>query len=480
MKSRFGLIRIASTLSVLGCFTFSACSGPGGGSVTPQAQSPAGATTQSASRFLPSAQQGAPVSADFDYTTNPSTRIAWTVGSKPAAFPSPSQCVALFGLVCYTPSSIRAAYNVPAALTGAGQTIVIVDAYGSPTVQSDLHTFDSAMGLSDPTLNIIYPGGKPPALVPNHHNTLSWAAETSLDVQWAHAIAPGATIDLVIGANNGGNVLNLAQKYAVDHHLGNVMSLSFGAPEAAIKGLGNNTQVMQADAVYQAAAAAGITVFASSGDQGATNFGVCKACTVVNALFPASDPLVTSVGGTHLFFDITTAGAAAAGYQGEDVWNDTNACPFGCTSGPGGATGGAPSKIFAAPPYQQALSGNNARTTSDVAYNASPYTGILVFLGAWAPQGAGFYFFGGTSEGSPQWAAITALADQSVGGSLGPINPKLYAIGANPAKYAADFHDVTSGNNDFNGPGFSANAGYDLPTGLGTPNATNLINDLTH
>ena len=162
MKSRFGVIRIASTLSVLGCFAFSACSGPGGGSVTPQAQSPAGGTTQSASRFLPSAQQGTPVSADFEYTTNPPIRLAWAAGSKPAQLPTPSDCVAAQGLACYTPSSIRSAYNIPADLTGAGQTIVIVDAYGSPTVRSDLHIFDSVMGLPDPTLNIIYPGGKPP------------------------------------------------------------------------------------------------------------------------------------------------------------------------------------------------------------------------------------------------------------------------------------------------------------------------------
>jgi subtilase family serine protease len=120
--------------------------------------------------------------------------------------------------------------------------------------------------------------------------------------------------------------------------------------------------------------------------------------------------------------------------------------------------------------------GQSTCTTSDVGYNASVYTGVLVYLGYENPPQ--FFFFGGTSEGAPQWAALTALADQAAGHGLGLINPKLYAAGANPGKYSSDFHDVTSGDNGFLGPGFPAKAGYDLPTGLGTPNAANLINDL--
>lgn len=473
MTPRFVRTRFGLAFTTLAAFALSACSGGNGSSVTPQAQNSNAAASQTASRFLPSAKTSAPDSSDIIYNVNPPNTLVYVAGSIPAAFPSPSQCAAALGFACYTPSDIRGAYNIPSTLTGAGQTIVIVDAYGSPTVRADLHTFDLAMGLSDPTLNIIYPGGKPPSLLPNHHNTASWANETSLDVQWAHAIAPAATIDLVIAASNSGNVLNNAEKYAVDKHLGSVMSLSFGSPEAAIKGRGNNIQLMQADAVYQEAQGKGMTVFSSSGDSGATD-----GTAVVSANFPASDPLVTSVGGTNLFYDVTPSAVTAVGYQGEDVWNDSNACPFGCKHGIFGATGGAPSAIFAAPSYQQALSGNSARTTSDVGYNASVYTGVLVYLGFANP--AGFYFFGGTSEGSPQWAALTALADQSAGTSLGFINPKLYAIGANPSKYASDFHDVTSGNNNLNGPGFPAGSGYDIPTGLGTPNAGNLIFDLTH
>src|SRR5262249_38384030 len=157
----------------------------------------------------------------------------------PHAFPTPSECVADFGLACYTPAEIRTAYNIPASATGAGQTIVIVDAYGSPTIASDLHIFDLAMGLPDPTLNIFYPTGKP-ATTPAHKGLpANWSSETSLDVEWSHAIAPAATIDLVVAATPYGDVLNVAQRFAVDHHLGNVMSLSFGAPENAINGKGN-------------------------------------------------------------------------------------------------------------------------------------------------------------------------------------------------------------------------------------------------
>lgn len=461
----------------------SGCSGSGGsipssGEVA-TTNGPTKTATLSQSRFLPSAKAGPADNSDIIYDVNPPHIPAGTAPNILPPFPPPSACEQPLGvgpgrgLACYTPALIRAGYNIPSTLDGKGQTIVIVDAFGSPTVRSDLHIFDQAMGLPDPTLNIFYPGGKPPPLGPSRlHNTLSWASETSLDVQWSHAIAPGATIDLVIAATNSGNVLNNAERFVVQNHLGNVMSMSFGSPEAAIRGLANNTQLQQADAIYQAAAAAGITVFASTGDFGATNAGLCRSCTVVNAQFPASDPLVTAVGGTNLFLSDTGV------YQSEDVWNDSvpAQCPFGCTRGVFGATGGAPSRIFAAPAYQQALSGNPARTTADVGYNASVYTGILVYLGFENPPQ--FFFFGGTSEGAPQWAALTALADEAAGHRLGLINPTLYAIGANPGKYAADFHDITSGNNDFFGPGFSAKAGYDLPTGLGTPNATNLINDL--
>ncbi len=409
-------------------------------------------------------------STSIVYTANPPHVFAFA--KAPAAFPfTPSQCVTSFGIACYTPQEIRTAYDVPSSLTGAGQTIVIVDAYGSPTIRQDLATFDATFGLPDPTLNIIYPDGKPHLTNSRGSagsNAAGWAEETSLDVEWSHAMAPGATIDLVVAPTSYGNALNNAEQYAVSNHLGNVMSMSFGAPEAAIAGGGNNLQLQQADAIYRAAAQNGISVFASAGDNGASN-GYAQA----NALFPASDPYVTSVGGTDLFM------ADNGTYQGETVWNDSDPslCPYGCPFGVFGATGGAPSAVFAAPSYQSAVTGQAMRSTADVSYNASVYTAVMVYLG-FLGSNSGFYFFGGTSEGAPQWAAITALADQAAGHPLGFLNPQLYQIAQNPTEYAADFHDVTVGQNALYGPGFSAGTGYDMPTGLGSPNVANLIQTL--
>ncbi len=409
--------------------------------------------------------------ASIVYTANPPHQFAFASLPSSSSLSNQQYCVQTYGLNCYAPQDIRQAYNIPADLTGAGQTIVIVDAYGSPTIRQDLAMFDAVFGLPNPTLNIIYPDGKP-TFNGGHGtvgaNQVGWAEETSLDVEWSHAIAPGATIDLVIAPTSYGNALNVAEQYAVQNHLGNVMSMSFGSPEAAIAGGGNNLQLQQADQIYQAAAKAGISVFASAGDSGASN-GYPQA----NALFPASDPYVTSVGGTDLFTN------ADGSYKGETVWNDSvpSLCPYGCKYGPFGATGGAPSAVFTAPSYQQALTGQQMRSTADVSYNASVYTSVLVYLGFLGPNN-GFYFFGGTSEGSPSWAAITALADQAAGHPLGFLNPQLYAIAQNPTEYAADFHDVTVGNNAFNGPGFSAQTGYDMPTGLGSPNVANLIQTL--
>jgi subtilase family serine protease len=407
-------------------------------------------------------------SGDIVYTANPPHK-QMVAGSHnaPHDFPSPSQCVAAFGLACYTPALMRSAYNVPANYDGTGQTIVIVDAYGSPTVQADLDTFSAAFGLPPADFQVIYPMGKPAFNPRQHHDESKWAFETSLDVQWAHAIAPKAKIILVVAPNNNGNSVNNAVGYAISHHLGQVMSLSFGADEALIKGRGNNLQLIQAHKNFQQAAAAGITVIASSGDGGASD-----GHSAANASYPASDPLVTAVGGTDLL--ITDAGV----YAGEVVWNDGDDCPFSCTSGPFGATGGAMSKVFAAPSYQAALSGVSQRSTADVGYNAGVYTGVLVYVSFLAPADDGFYFMGGTSAGAPQWAAITALANQALGHPIGFLNPTLYAIGANPAKYAAAFQDVTQGDNAFSGPGYSAKTGYDMPTGLGSPNVANLISVL--
>ena len=409
----------------------------------------------------------ASAASTITYAVHPIARLAVaTTQAQPGGFPySPSQCVSRFGVACYGPSDFRSGYNVPSALTGAGQTIVIVDAYGSPTLTSDLAVYDAEFGLPPANLNIIYPGGSPVYNPLQNHSETSWAEETSLDVEQAHGLAPQATIDLVIAANNAGNVLNNAEQYAVANHLGNVMSMSYGAPESAFNG--NSGQLAQAVAVDAQAAQEQMSVFASAGDAGAA-----EGTASPTSLFPASDPNVTSVGGTNLFL------SKSGKYQGETTWNDLVDCPFGCTLGPFGATGGAPSTIFSTPSYQQGVTGYSMRTTSDVAFNASVYTATLIYLGFLGAANDGFYFFGGTSEGAPSWAALTALADEQAGHPLGALNPLLYRIYGNSTAYRADFHDITVGNNDFGGGGYPAGPGYDLPTGLGSPNAKALFTSL--
>jgi subtilase family serine protease len=413
------------------------------------------------------------VDEDIQYVAGPTAKpkkVAPTNG-EPRSFPyTSSQCQTQFGISCYTPAQIRSAYNVPKDLTGSGQTIAIVVAYGSPTVEEDLRAFSEEFGLPDARLNIFYPEGRPRYNPERNPEQLTWAAETSLDVQWAHAIAPEARINLVVAPRPKGSALNAAQRYVVKNRLGDVMSLSFGSPEGSIEGKGNNLKLQQAHKIYQDARKKEIGVFAAAGNEGAEN-----GYAVPNALYPASDPLVTAVGGTALF--VNDQGE----YEYETAWNDTDPdmCPFGCRFGleNGGATGGAPSRIFHAPRFQAGLSKTRVRTTSDVAYGASDYTGVLVYLG-YLDSGSGFYFLGGTSAGAPQWAGIAALANERAGRPLGYLNPSLYGIGADPVQYGESFRDVSRGHNGITTAGFQSGPGYDEPTGLGTPNTEGLIRNL--
>lgn len=378
---------------------------------------------------------------------------------------SPSFCVAVVGLACYQPRQIRAAYNVPNSLTGAGQHIMIVDAYGSPTVAQDAQIFSSVFGLAAPTIHVWYPQGRPDWSHADD-NMYGWAGETSLDVQWAHAIAPGAVIDLVVARSNQDLDIEQAEAWAIGKHLGNVLSESYGENESAIPSGQYNPTAKLDHNNYGVARAAGISVLVAAGDSGANDGGPS-----IVGQFPADDPLVTSVGGTNLF-------ASDAGqYRGETVWNDSdpNQCAFGCSYGPIGATGGSESAFFQSPLFQSPFSQYAGRTTSDVSWNASLYTGIFAYLGFYPNSNDnGFYFIGGTSEGAPAWAGVVALMDQAAGHGLGQLNPWLYTH-ATYGGSSGTFRDVTSGDNGFFGPGYSAGPGYDIPTGLGTPNVTNLI-----
>ena len=382
--------------------------------------------------------------------------------------------------ICYAPSLIRDAYNFPSSLDGTGQTILIVDAFGSPTIESDLAAFDSLFGIpAPPSFTILCPEDGCPPYDPNDpHGQAGWAFETSLDVEYAHAMAPGANIVLVVGSTSSGNAVNSAEAAAIKRYPGSIMSQSFGIPEIIVRA--NRFQLNQAEKNYSAAQAAGITVLAAAGDAGATN-----GYSTANALFPASDPLVTAVGGTQgdpypggLAGCDPTSETCTGTYGGEEVWNEA---VFGA------ATGGAPSLLFPVPSYQSGLTLNEspltARTTPDISYNAAVNGGVLVYISFLGPANSGFYVVGGTSAGSPQWASIFALVNQCRAshskGPLGFANPAIYTLAGSSA-YGADFHDITVGNNHLVGTpvGFTAVPGWDAASGWGTPNVAPLVPDL--
>lgn len=365
---------------------------------------------------------------------------------------------------CYSPQQIRNAYTISslisAGYTGAGQTIVIIDAYQSPTLASDVALFDSTFGLPKIKLNVIAPEGLTP-FNPKDPAQVSFAGEITLDVEWSHAVAPGATIDLVLAKNANGS-LERVTRYAVDHNLGSTISQSFGFAEACAAPFPH--YLANYDKIFVDAAAKGISTFASAGDEGVAQPS-CDGTTFIKSVgFPASDPNLTSVGGTQL-----DAGLGGS-YRGEIAWNETDlGLPYNIASGGGFST------VFAQPSYQKDLTPGKTRGVPDVSYNAAVNGGVLT-----AYQGA-FTIFGGTSAGSPQWAGITAIADQYHGHRLGFLNPIVYGL-YNSNAYASTFHDITFGNNAFffiNGslsiPGYSTRTGWDAVDGVGSPIVSNLV-----
>lgn len=383
-------------------------------------------------------------------------------------------------VTCYDPYQMRHAYNIDtlisAGLDGSGKTIVIVDAFQDPYLVGDLNYFNSFYSL--PSLNGL--GGPPDSSLGTFTQVapdglgpfdIGWAEEITLDVEWAHAIAPGANITLVLAKSNSDVDILSATKYAVDNDLGDVISQSFGENESCM----NPALLAQQHQVFADATMKGITIFASSGDSGAAQSN-CDGTAAVKAVSsPASDPLVTAVGGTELDaarYCLTSLGCDPATspvpgtHLGEVAWNEF---ALGI-----GATGGGFSLVYDEPSYQQGtIHGGKQRGVPDVSYNAAVEHGVLVRLfGNW-------YLFGGTSAGTPQWAAILGIADQKAGYNLGFINKALYHIGQAKSHYSASFFDVTSGNNSAPGvQGFNAGPGWDPTTGLGSPSTDQLVDYL--
>jgi subtilase family serine protease len=398
--------------------------------------------------------------------------------------PTTSYCLQNFGIHCYRPFQLQKAYDLTPlhqhGIDGRGRTIVIVDAFGSPTIANDLHVFDQTFGIPDPpSLSTRQDAGPVPAFDPTNSDMVGWAEETTLDVEWAHVFAPGARILLeetpvseTEGVQGFPEIVQ-AENYVIDHHLGDVISQSFGATEQTFP---NAQSLLSLRSSFKNAREHHVTVLGSSGDTGATDRQLNLSDLYpfrVNS-WPSTDPLVTSVGGTML-----TLGDNGNRLSPDVVWNDLNSVG-------GGAGGGGLSSIFKRPLYQhhdQALV-DSSRGTPDISMSAAK-DGAVVDYWSFVPSRVGFHLISGTSEASPEFAGIVAMADQLAGHRLGTINSSMYDLGY----HLGGLVDVTQGNNTF-GPftnsdgktytvqGFNAGPGYDLASGLGTIDAARFVPQL--
>jgi subtilase family serine protease len=405
-----------------------------------------------------------------------------------------AQCEAEYGLACYQGPELQVAYNLAPlfrrGITGAGETIVIVDSYGSPTIMQDLAGYDAQYGLpAPPSFKVIQPAGAVPPYQENS-DFEGWAGETTLDVEMAHTIAPGANILLVetpvseTEGVTGFPQIVQAENYVINHNLGDVISQSFGATEETFP---STESIYALRSAYQNAYAHRVTVLAATGDSGVADVELNQVdyYTFRVVDWPPSDPLVTAVGGTQLHLAADGQPTSPA-----TVWNDTynvaaNEVAFG-DAGPNPlATNGGVSSVFSRPAYQDDVAGvvGNARGVPDISMSGA-CNGAIQTYQSFPGAPAGWYMACGTSEATPLFAGIVALADQVAGHRLGLINPALYAM---KAAGAPGLVPVTRGNNTVtftqNGQtytltGYQASPGYNLASGLGTVNAAEFVPEL--
>jgi subtilase family serine protease len=384
-----------------------------------------------------------------------------------------AQCQANWGINCYTPLQYRQAYDLNplyrAGVTGKGRTIVIVDSFGSPTIQHDLDVYSAQFGMASTHVQVVKWGDVPP-FDPTNPDHTGWAGETTLDVEMAHAMAPDAHIVLVeTGVAETEGVTGLpemmdAEKSLVDHGVGDVITQSFGATENTFPGFdqGDLSSIQNLRYAFQAAQRRGVTVLASSGDGGATDAmadGSTDYPYRVNS-WPSSDPLVTSIGGTQLHLD-----DAGNRTSPDSVYNDY------------GAGGGGQSHVFRRPLYQNGVRQvvGAQRGTPDISMAAAVDGGAWVYS-SFDPTAVGWDVYGGTSEASPLFSGIVALADQLAGHRVGDIHQALYALAKGSPKFSG-IVDVADGtNNTYDGvTGYTAVKGYDMATGVGSLDAARFV-----
>jgi subtilase family serine protease len=351
----------------------------------------------------------------------------------------------------YQPSEVQTAYNMTplykAGLDGTGETIVITDAFGAPTIQDDANLFSAVYGL--PPLNstnfqiLRAPGALNHPPNKRFTNPAGWADEITLDVEWVHAMAPGAKIVLVIGPNNGSD-LDEAVNYAVVHHLGNTISNSW----SAFEGFGNPAQFNRMNRILEAAAVQGVDVNFSSGDFG-DNTVVVGFKTVG---FPTSSPFATGVGGTSLALNPDNSIMFQTGWgtnftriaEPETKAGSAPTVPplrFGFQDGAGGGT----SLTFAKPAFQSGLPGT-MRMVPDISFLADPETGVEIIESVQTPNGPepNVFVIGGTSLACPMFSALMGIAAQKAGHGLGQAAPLVYNL---PGGAVTDVVPFSSPNN---------------------------------
>lgn len=434
---------------------------------------------------------------------------------KPHLQPAPRVTSNISGNHFLAPGDFWTIYNVPhTTYTGAGQSIAII---GQTTINTaDLDAFRTNSGLpltSATNFQQVQVGGTATLCSGDQ-------GEADLDLEWANGVAPQAKIIYVFaGVESGGtcnnrsnNVFNALQN-AITNNRAPIISISYGNCEA---NLGSFVMTLQQWA--QEANAQGQTISGPAGDQGAADCESATATTATHGLavdVPAAIPEVTGVGGSEFTGDSSqcpnnscpasgspadppywngssslTSGASALTYIPEMTWNDTSG------GSPLSATGGGASTVFGKPSWQTGtgVPADGKRDVPDIALNASPAHDPYLTCGpgdctnGFRDSSNNFAAVGGTSAGAPTFAGILALINEATSSNgLGNVNPMLYSLAANNSSNNA-FHDVTSGNNKVpctagttNCPsgttsiGFSAGAGYDETTGLGSLNVANLI-----
>ena len=325
--------------------------------------------------------------------------------------PTQAECSPI-PLDCYTPQQMQQAYDMDGLFArgfdGKGKKILIVDSFGSPTIQHDLDVFSTSFHLPKTHVKVIQPSGKVPAFDPKNADMVGWAEETTLDVELAHTMAPGATIVLAetpVSETEGLQGLPEmmhAEQWAMNHHLADVISQSFGAGEGTFKH--PKADIASVRYAFKQAARQHVTVLAASGDAGAADYDVAgtKLLPYRQASWPASDPLVTSIGGTQIFLN-------AKGDQRvkpDAVWNESAIFKDSV------AGGGGRSAVFSRPWYQNGVAKvvRTSRGYPDISMNAAVFESPILY---WSIPGAGTGFILGSRWHERRDAAVRRASSPS-------------------------------------------------------------------